>query len=118
MSESMGGCVFCGFVSKLLPARIILEDDEVLAFDDIRPQAPVHALLIPKRHLASLNDADEGAQALLGRLLLKAREVARLKGIEHSGYRIVINAGPDSGQDVFHLHVHILGGRRMSWPPG
>lgn len=118
MSASMPGCVFCGLVSKLLPARVILEDDEVLAFDDIRPQAPVHALLIPKRHVASLNEADEGMQALLGRLLLKAREVARLKGIEHSGYRIVINAGPDSGQDVFHLHIHILGGRRMSWPPG
>ena len=114
----MGGCVFCGLVSKLLPARIIYEDDEFLAFDDIRPQAPVHALLIPKRHLASLNEADDESQALLGRLLLKAREIARLKGIDHSGYRLVINAGPDSGQDVFHLHVHVLGGRRFAWPPG
>jgi histidine triad (HIT) family protein len=114
----MGGCVFCGLVSKLLPARIIFEDDEVMAFDDLRPQAPVHALIIPKRHLASLNEADDESQALLGRLLLKAREVARLKGVDRSGYRVVINAGPDSGQDIFHLHVHVLGGRRFSWPPG
>jgi histidine triad (HIT) family protein len=114
----MVGCVFCGLVSKLLPARIIFEDDEVMAFDDIRPQAPVHTLIIPKRHLASLNEADDDSQALLGRLLLKAREVARLKGVDRSGYRVVINAGPDSGQDVFHLHVHVLGGRRFSWPPG
>ncbi len=118
MPEPMRGCVFCGLVSKLLPARIIFEDDEILAFDDIRPQAPVHALVIPKRHLASLNEADDEAQAFLGRLLLKAREVARIKGVDQSGYRVVINAGPDSGQDVFHLHIHVLGGRRLGWPPG
>jgi len=118
MPGSMDGCVFCGVVSRLLPARVLLEDDEILAFDDIRPQAPVHALIIPKRHVASLNEADEGCRALLGRLLLTAREVARLKGVDRSGYRVVINAGPDSGQDVFHLHVHVLGGRRFSWPPG
>jgi histidine triad (HIT) family protein len=114
----MTDCIFCKIVSKDIPSRIVYEDDRILAFDDIRPQAPVHVLLIPKTHWASLNDVPEGEQRFLGEILLKAREIARLKGIRESGYRIVLNTAADSGQDVFHIHFHVLGGRRMTWPPG
>jgi histidine triad (HIT) family protein len=113
-----GSCPFCAIVRKEVPARIVYEDETVLAFEDIRPQAPVHVLVIPKIHLASLRDVPEGAERLLGELLFRARDIARSKGLATKGYRIVLNTGPDSGQQVFHLHFHVLGGRPMSWPPG
>jgi histidine triad (HIT) family protein len=111
-------CLFCRIVRKEVPAKILFENERVLAFEDIRPKAPVHVLVIPKDHFASLNEAPEGAGALLGEILLRAREIAREKGIGESGYRIVLNTARDSGQEVFHIHFHILGGRRLTWPPG
>ncbi|OGD23232.1 MAG: histidine triad nucleotide-binding protein [Candidatus Aminicenantes bacterium RBG_13_64_14] len=117
-SPLAGDCLFCRIVRKEIPARILFENERVLAFEDIRPKAPVHVLVIPKDHFASLNDAPDGAEALLGEILLRAREIAREKGIGESGYRIVLNTARDSGQEVLHIHFHILGGRRLAWPPG
>ena len=114
----MSDCLFCKIGSGQIPAKVVMQDDEVLAFDDVNPQAPVHVLVIPKRHVADLNDADVGDQALLGRLLEAAALVARKKGIAEAGYRVVANTGRDGGQTVFHLHLHVLGGRPMAWPPG
>jgi histidine triad (HIT) family protein len=114
----MTDCLFCRIANKEIPARIVYEDERILAFDDIRPQAPVHVLVIPKAHWASLNDVPQDGQGVLGEILLKAREIAGLKGIRESGYRIVLNTAADSGQEVLHVHFHILGGRRMTWPPG
>ena len=114
----MSECLFCRIARKEIPAKIVFEDATMLAFEDIRPQAPVHLLLIPKSHFASLNEAPEGAESLLGELLFRAREIARERGVGASGYRIVLNTARDSGQEVFHIHFHLLGGRRMAWPPG
>ena len=114
----MEDCIFCGIINKDIPARIVHEDDEVLAFEDINAKAPVHILIIPKEHIGSLNDLPKDREPLLGRILAKARAIAAERGILKSGYRIVLNTGPDSGQEVFHIHVHLLGGRRMTWPPG
>ena len=114
----MGDCLFCKIAARQIPAQIVREDERILAFDDIRPQAPVHTLIIPKAHYASLNDVPAGQGDLLAHILLQAREIARAKGIDKTGYRIVLNTARDSGQEVFHLHFHILGGRRMTWPPG
>ena len=111
-------CLFCKIVKKEIPAKILFEEDELLAFSDIRPVAPTHALVIPKRHIESLNHASPDDAALLGRMLLAARRVASEAGLEPSGWRAVINNGPDGGQTVFHVHVHVLGGRAMAWPPG
>ncbi|HUT08536.1 MAG TPA: histidine triad nucleotide-binding protein [Candidatus Latescibacteria bacterium] len=117
-SPLAGDCLFCRIVRKEIPAKILFENERLLAFEDIRPKAPVHVLVIPKDHFASLNDAPDGAEALLGEILLRAREIAREKGIGESGYRIVLNTARDSGQEVLHIHFHILGGRRLAWPPG
>jgi histidine triad (HIT) family protein len=114
----MDECIFCKIINKDIPAKVVYEDDRILAFDDINPQAPVHVLLIPKEHFASLNDIPEEKGDLLGHILSKARQVASDKGIIESGYRIILNTARDSGQDVFHIHFHVLGGRRMTWPPG
>ena len=111
-------CIFCRIAAHDLPARIVFEDDDVMALHDAHPQAPTHLLVIPRRHVASLSDADEGDAALLGKLLLVARKVALEHGLRARGYRLVVNSGPDAGQSVFHIHVHVLGGRAMSWPPG
>jgi histidine triad (HIT) family protein len=109
-------CLFCRIIRRELPTSIVWEDEHVLAFHDIDPKSPIHVLVIPKRHFASLNAAADAA--LLGRLLLAAREIAEGEGIAQSGYRTVINTGSDAGQTVSHLHVHLLGGRKMKWPPG
>jgi len=114
----METCLFCKIIAKDIPTRVVREDEILLAFEDIRPQAPVHILLIPKEHFASLAEAGENKEKILGRLLLAAGSVAREKGLDRTGYRVVINTGPDSGQEVQHIHVHLLGGRKMSWPPG
>lgn len=112
-------CIFCKIARKEIPAEIVYEDENAVAFKDINPVAPVHVLVIPKKHIASLNEADPIEDVhLLGHLLLVAKRVADLLGISESGYRIVINTGPDAGQAVFHLHVHVIGGRQMQWPPG
>ncbi len=114
----MADCLFCRIARKEIPAKIVFEDEKFVAFEDIRPQAPVHVLVIPREHIASLNEAPEGAEALLGAALVRAREIARATGVGTSGYRIVLNTARDSGQEVFHIHFHVLGGRRMAWPPG
>jgi histidine triad (HIT) family protein len=114
----MSDCLFCKFVSKKLPARIVFEDDSCLAFEDISPKAPVHILIIPKTHIASANAMTPEDETVLGHLALVARKVAAEKNIDQSGYRTVMNTGPDAGQSVFHIHLHLLGGRPMAWPPG
>ncbi len=110
-------CLFCKMVEGTVPAKIILDEPDVLAFHDIRPVSPTHALVIPKKHLASLADATAEDTALLGRVMNVAREVAEKLGLK-DGYRTVIHTGEHGGQTVHHLHVHVLGGRHHSWPPG
>ena len=114
----MDNCIFCRIVNGAIPAKIVHEDDRVLAFEDVNAQAPVHILVIPKRHLAAVQDCQGEDAALLGHLLLTCSKIAAMKNLAESGYRIVTNTGADSGQTVFHLHLHVLGGRRMTWPPG
>jgi histidine triad (HIT) family protein len=111
-------CLFCKLASGDIPADFVYESDDILAFRDIAPQAPVHILLIPRRHIASIDAADEDDGALIGSLLLVAAELAREVGISEGGYRTVLNTGDDGGQTVHHLHLHLLGGRRLTWPPG
>jgi histidine triad (HIT) family protein len=109
-------CLFCRIIRKEIPATIVWEDAHALAFRDIDPKAPTHVLVIPKSHVASLNEATD--PTMLGRLMLAAREIAAEEGISESGYRVVVNTGAGAGQTVFHLHLHLLGGRKLSWPPG
>lgn len=106
-------CIFCKIISGEAPAQIIYHDEQVTAFRDVRPVAPTHILIIPNRHLDSLNAAEDDDAALLGRLLLVARQLAEQDGIQTSGYRLVLNTGPDSGQTVFHLHMHLIGGKHL-----
>jgi len=114
----MDDCLFCRIVDKKIPAKVVLDEPDVLAFEDIGPQAPVHLLVIPKRHIASLNEAKDEDEPLLGKLLTAARRLARERHIDASGYRVVMNTMAGAGQSVFHVHLHVLGGRTMSWPPG
>lgn len=114
----MEDCIFCKIINKKIPASIVFEDEKIIAFNDINPQAPIHILLIPREHFTSLNDIPEEKKNILSHLLLKARQIAQEKGIAEKGYRIVLNTEKDSGQEVFHIHFHLLGGRRMHWPPG
>ena len=109
--------IFSKIIRKEIPADIVFENDRVLAFRDINPQAPIHILIIPKKPIARLSEAEGEDRELLGELLLTAKEIARKEGIEE-GYRVVVNNAPDGGQEVYHLHMHILGGRKMTWPPG
>lgn len=110
-------CIFCRIAARQAPARVLFEDEEVMAFHDIAPRAPVHVLVIPKRHIPSLADASFADQELLGKLLLGVQRAAREAGIANA-FRVVANSGEGAGQTVFHLHFHVLGGRRMAWPPG
>jgi len=114
----MESCLFCKIVDKKIPAKVVMEDARILAFEDINPKAPIHILLIPKEHFASLNEVPAEKKGILAYILLKAREIAKAKGIDLRGYRIVLNTAPESGQEVFHIHFHLLGGRKMTWPPG
>ena len=109
-------CLFCRIVDKQIPATIVAETDDCVAFRDINPQAPVHILVIPREHVSSLNEAKD--PALIGRLALVAADLAKKYGVDGSGYRTVMNTNADAGQTVFHLHLHLLGGRPMGWPPG
>ena len=111
-------CLFCRIVAGEIPAQVIYEDEDCLAFRDINPQAPLHALVIPRRHIESLSAAEESDAALLGHLLRVAARIAHEEGVAGSGYRTVINTGANAGQSVFHLHAHALGGRSLGWPPG
>lgn len=109
-------CLFCRIVRKEIPAKLVAEDEHCVAFRDINPQAPVHILIVPREHVASLNEATD--PAMLGRLSLKAAELAKREGIAKAGYRTVVNTNAAAGQTVFHIHLHLLGGRPLDWPPG
>jgi len=111
-------CLFCRIAKKEIPAKIIYESGDILAFEDIDPKAPFHCLIIPKQHIVSLADAKSGDKDILGSLLLAARDIAEKEKLDKSGYRVVNNIGQDGGQSVFHIHFHLLGGRQLSWPPG
>jgi len=114
----MADCLFCKIIEKKIPAKIAYEDDKVLAFHDIGPQAPVHVLIIPKEHIPAVDSLTEKHQELVGHIHLIAQKLARELKISKTGYRLVINNGQDAGQAVAHLHLHLLGGRKMQWPPG
>ena len=111
-------CIFCKIATGTVPTDKVYENDQALAFRDMHPQAPTHVLIIPKEHLESLNDASQSDEKILGHLLRLAPKIANQLGIAESGYRAVVNTGADGGQSVFHLHVHLLGGRPLTWPPG
>lgn len=111
-------CLFCRIAAGEIPATIVHQDDDAVAFRDINPQAPVHILVIPRRHVSSLEASVDTDRELLGHLLLVARDLARSEGIAEDGYRTVLNIGADGGQTVHHLHLHVLGGRALHWPPG
>lgn len=114
----MADCIFCKIVKKEIPAKIAFEDAEVLAFHDIHPMAPVHVQVIPKRHIARVSELDRDTAAVAAKLVLTANKLAAQMGVAEPGYRLVINCNPAAGQSVYHLHLHLLGGRALSWPPG
>lgn len=111
-------CVFCRIVARQAPATIVYEDEQAVAFRDIMPQAPVHILIVPREHIFGPLEVSEDNEALIGHLVAVAAKVARQEGLAADGYRLVLNQGRNGGQSVFHLHLHLLGGRRMMWPPG
>ncbi len=112
------GCLFCNVLEKKIPAEIVYEDEHAVAFRDIRPVAPTHVLVVPRKHIAAIHDLTEEDVTLMGRVMLAARAVAHKEGLEPTGYRLVINDGDAAGQTVHHVHVHVLGGRNLTWPPG
>jgi len=114
----MSDCIFCKIIKGEIPSKKVYEDDEFLAFHDVNPQAPVHFLIIPKKHIRNIMECESGDAALLGRLLLKAQELSKELGCAEKGARFVINCKSHGGQTVDHLHLHILGGRQLGWPPG
>jgi len=114
----MADCLFCRIARKEIPAKIVYEDRQVVAFEDINPQAPTHTLVISKSHFPTLNDVGAEEEGLLGHMMLVAARVAKDKGLHAQGYRLVANTLEGAGQSVFHIHLHLLGGRRFSWPPG
>ena len=114
----MNDCLFCKMISGEIPCDIVYENESVFAFRDIDPKAPTHILLIPRKHVRSINELGESDQTLAGELLLIAKKIAKDEGIDESGFRTIFNTNSDGGQTVFHIHMHILGGRKMAWPPG
>ena len=114
----MTDCIFCKVSAGSIPSKIVYQDADVIAFHDIMPVAPKHLLVIPRKHVESIAETEPGDDELLGKLMSTARKVAAEQGMAESGYRLVLNTGRDGGQSVFHLHIHILGGRHMGWPPG
>jgi histidine triad (HIT) family protein len=111
-------CVFCMIVRAEIPAKVVYRDDDVVAFEDIKPVAPVHLLIIPTQHISSVRDLDESNDGVLLTLVRAANRLAKEKGIDEAGFRLNMNAGPNGGQTVYHLHLHLIGGRFMTWPPG
>lgn len=111
-------CIFCRIAAGEIPAERVRENEETVAFRDINPQAATHVLVIPRRHIASVNDLDGGNAGIIGQLFLSAKEIAAEEGIAEPGFRLVMNTGADAGQSVDHIHLHLLGGRRLEWPPG
>jgi histidine triad (HIT) family protein len=114
----MSDCLFCKIVARQIPGAIVYEDSRILAFDDINPQAPTHVLIVPKRHVSSLNDLSAEDDQLVGELVRRAAAIAKERGIAAGGFRVVFNTNRDAGQTIFHIHLHLLGGRGMMWPPG
>jgi histidine triad (HIT) family protein len=114
----MSSCLFCRITKREIPASIVYEDEQVLAFNDINPQAPVHILVIPKRHIESLNSLQPSDDQIVGEIVRRAAALAKDQGTADKGFRTVFNTNRDAGQTVFHIHLHLLGGRAMAWPPG
>lgn len=114
----MTDCLFCKMVSGDIQPATVYDDDDVLAFRDVNPQAPLHVLVIPKEHISTINDLDDKHAVLVGKLYLAAKQIAQQEGLSERGYRTVMNCNAEAGQSVFHLHLHVLGGREMRWPPG
>ncbi len=114
----MVDCLFCKIIARQIPASIVYEDDRVLAFNDINPQAATHVLVVPKRHIATLNDLSADHDALVGEMVRRAAAIAEERGISAGGFRTVFNTNRDAGQTVFHIHLHLIGGRSLGWPPG
>jgi histidine triad (HIT) family protein len=114
----MPECLFCRIVNRDIPASIVFEDEHLIAFNDINPQGPTHVLIVPKRHIASLNDLSEGDDQIVGELVRRAAAIAEQRGISAGGFRVVFNTNRDAGQTVFHIHLHLIGGRHLNWPPG
>lgn len=114
----MDDCIFCKIVAGEIPSEYLFEDDDLIAFEDINPVAPTHVLIVPRKHIATLNDLRESDAALVGKMFLAAKDIAKSKGISEEGYRAVFNCMAGAGQAVFHIHLHLLGGRPLQWPPG
>jgi histidine triad (HIT) family protein len=115
---TMSDCLFCKIISRDIPASIVYEDDQLVAFNDVNPQAPTHVLVIPKRHIATLADVRPEDDQLVGEMVRRAAAIAKERGLSAGGFRTVFNTNRDAGQTVFHIHLHLLGGRSMHWPPG
>lgn len=111
-------CLFCKIINQSIPADIVWEDDKVLAFRDVNPQAPTHILVIPRKHIATINDIEPSDHTLIGQLFGTARQLAAQEGLSDDGYRLIMNCNEQGGQTVFHIHLHLMGGRHFSWPPG
>ena len=111
-------CLFCRIINREIPASIVYEDERLLAFNDINPQASTHVLIVPKRHISTLNDLEPGDDAVVGEMVRRAAAIAGERGIDASGFRAVFNTNRDAGQTVFHIHLHLIGGRSLAWPPG
>ena len=111
-------CIFCQIATHEIPSTVVYENEQLIAFEDIDPQAPVHVLIVPKKHIATLTELKENDTELMQQLFMTAQQIAKITQVEHSGFRLVINSNPDGGQTVYHLHAHLLGGRKMDWPPG
>lgn len=114
----MSDCLFCKIRDGEIQGDIVFENDDVLAFNDVNPQAPVHVLIIPKKHISTVNDMDAGDEVIMGKLFSVAKLIAAQQGVADDGYRLVVNCNEKAGQTVFHIHMHLLGGRSMTWPPG
>lgn len=114
----MQDCIFCKIIKSETPANIVYQDERVIAFDDLYPKAPIHKLIIPRQHIATLNELTEQDEQLLGHMVYVAKQLAKELNIDEKGYRTLINCNADAGQIIFHIHLHLLGGRRMTWPPG
>lgn len=111
-------CLFCKIIDKKIPAQLEYEDEDMAAFRDVNPQAPLHLLIVPKKHIAKIEDLTESDSELMGKLIVLAKKLAKEKNVEKGSFRLVFNNGALAGQSVFHIHLHLLGGRKMSWPPG
>lgn len=114
----MNNCIFCKIVNKDIPSEIVFEDEDIIVFKDIRPQAPLHLLIVPKQHIADVNELSKDNVDIISKIFLVAKQLALKFNVAENGYRIVVNTGRDAGQEVFHIHFHFLAGRKFSWPPG